>query len=63
MCLCQIKRLMPAKQHRGKDRPFAGHKNKEARNKALTDARTVGIHFILYNSSLRVDVEFNIKYL
>ena len=54
---------MPAKQHRGKDRPFAGHKNKEARNKALTDARTVGIHFILYNYSLRVDTEFNIKYL
>ena len=37
----QIKKLMPIKQHRGVERPFAGHRNKAARNKALNDARTV----------------------
>ena len=37
----QIKRLMPPKQHKGKDRPFAGRKDMEARNIALRDARAV----------------------
>ena len=32
---------MPPKQHKGKNRPFAGRKNIEARNNALSDAREV----------------------
>lgn len=32
---------MPLKQHHGKDRPFGGRRNKEARNQALTEAREV----------------------
>lgn len=32
---------MPIKQHKGVERPFAGHKNKAARNRALRYAQTV----------------------
>ena len=34
---------MPAKQHKGKYRPFAGRKDIEARNLALSDAKAVSI--------------------
>lgn len=32
---------MPIKQHKGVERPFAGHRNKAARNRALRYAQTV----------------------
>lgn len=34
---------MPPKQHKGKNRPFAGRKDIEARNLALSDARAVSL--------------------
>ena len=38
-----MKTLMPLKSYHGKTRPFAGRKDKEARNKAVLDAREVYI--------------------